>query len=106
MIRCGTVHGQDGFIARGISPHDGKSCYSNSSRDQFTLAVYGMWRFLKGCAISGILPGERNQVPPFRRELLRTDDYTGTSHLLRLDGHQAVVSSCGTVTRTKQCACR
>ena len=36
VIRCGTVHGQDGFIARGISPHDGKSCYSNSSRDQFT----------------------------------------------------------------------
>ncbi len=94
VIRCGTVHGQDGFIARGISPHDGKSCYSNSSRDQFTLAVYGMWRFLKGCAISGIL---RENGIRFLRSVADYCERTITPehryNLLRLDGHQAVVSS-------------
>ena len=94
VIRCGTVHGQDGFIARGISPHDGKSCYSNSSRDQFTLAVYGMWRFLKGCAISGIL---RENGIRFLRSVANYCERTITPehryNLLRLDGHQAVVSS-------------
>lgn len=47
VYRCATVHGHPGFVARGITPRDGKSCYSNSSRDQFTLAVYGVWRFLR-----------------------------------------------------------
>lgn len=42
-----TVHGTPGFVARGVSPRDGESVYINSSRDQFTLAVYAVWRFLR-----------------------------------------------------------
>ena len=37
-------HGRPGFVARGFSPFAGNLCYPNSSRDQFTLAVFGAWR--------------------------------------------------------------
>ncbi len=47
IYNCTVQHENPGFIVRGISPRDGKSCYPNSSRDQFTLAIYGAWRFLK-----------------------------------------------------------
>ena len=92
--RCATVHGRPGFVARGITPRDGKSCYSNSSRDQFTLAVYGIWRFLR--TFPDAPAAERRKA----RELLRSialhcesavtpeRDYD----LGRLDGGRAVVS--------------
>lgn len=40
-----TVHGEPGFIARGVCVQDGKSIYPGSSRDQFTHVVHGLWRF-------------------------------------------------------------
>ena len=40
------VGGVEGFLARSISPKDGKSFYPNSSRDQYTLFVYSVWRYL------------------------------------------------------------
>lgn len=42
---CATVHGQKGFICRSVSALDGKTYYIGSSRDQFTHAMYGMWRY-------------------------------------------------------------
>ena len=40
-----TVHGEPGFIARGVCVEDGQSIYPGSSRDQFTHVVHGLWRF-------------------------------------------------------------
>lgn len=41
-----TVHGVPGFPARGVSPKDAKKqVYINSSRDQVTHAVHGLWRY-------------------------------------------------------------
>lgn len=34
---CQSVHGKIGFLVRGVSPFDKKSCYFNSSRDQITI---------------------------------------------------------------------
>lgn len=94
VILCGTAHGQNGFIARGISPNDGQSCYSNSSRDQFTLATYGMWRFLKGCGISDTLRQDGakflQSVADYCERIITPENHY---NLLRLDGHQAVVST-------------
>ena len=42
---CATVHGVSGFVARGVCLEDGKSIYINSSRDQYTHAVHGLWRY-------------------------------------------------------------
>ena len=91
--RCATIHGKNGFIVRGVSPHDGKSCYWNSSRDQFTLAVYGVWRFLESYPEA---PGEARAEA---RDILRmVGDFCSTrigqpgASLGRLDGGPAVVS--------------
>lgn len=92
--RCATVHGHPGFVARSITPRDGKSCYSNSSRDQFTLAVYGVWRFLRA------FPDAPSAEIQRARELLHSIacycEHTVTAgheyDLGRLDGGRAIVS--------------
>lgn len=40
-----TVHGSPGFLARGVCPEDGKSTYVNTSRDQYTHVIYGLWYY-------------------------------------------------------------
>ncbi|MEN3943916.1 hypothetical protein WJU23_21620 [Prosthecobacter sp. SYSU 5D2] len=42
---CATVHGVPGFVARNVCPEDGKSVYINSSRDQVTHFVHGLWQY-------------------------------------------------------------
>jgi hypothetical protein len=41
--RCATDHGIPGFLSRGICHEDLRSIYINSSRDQYTHAVHGLW---------------------------------------------------------------
>ncbi len=43
MELCMDVCSRPGFVARSVSPADGVSHYSNSSRDQFTHWVWGAW---------------------------------------------------------------
>ena len=45
MELCATVHGKRGYVARSVSHRDGKSCYPESSVDQFTLWAWGLWRY-------------------------------------------------------------
>lgn len=45
LKRCATVHGVRGFVARNVCPEDGKSVYINSSRDQVTHFVHGLWQY-------------------------------------------------------------
>ena len=93
METCALIHGVPGFVVRGISPRDGRSCYINSSRDQFTLFVYGLWRY-SHC---------RNITENIRRKisniLCHVADYCervvtpeNNYDLLRLDGMPALVS--------------
>ena len=42
---CATVHGVRGFVARNVCPEDGRGVYINSSRDQVTHFVHGLWRY-------------------------------------------------------------
>ncbi len=42
---CVTVHGVRGFVARNVCPEDGRGVYINSSRDQVTHFVHGLWRY-------------------------------------------------------------
>jgi hypothetical protein len=42
---CATVHGVRGFVARNVCPEDGRSVYINSSRDQVTHFVHGLWQY-------------------------------------------------------------
>lgn len=45
LRRCATVHGVRGFVARNVCPADGRSIYINSSRDQVTHFVHGLWQY-------------------------------------------------------------
>ena len=42
-----TVHGDLGFLARGVCPEDGRSVYPASSRDQVTHALHGLWHYAR-----------------------------------------------------------
>ena len=43
MELCMDVCARPGFVARSVSPEDGRSHYTNSSRDQYTHWVWGAW---------------------------------------------------------------
>jgi hypothetical protein len=47
LKRCVTVHGVRGFVARNVCPEDGSSIYINSSRDQVTHFVHGLWQYYR-----------------------------------------------------------
>ena len=81
-----TVHGKRGFIARSISPRDGRSCYINSSRDQYTLFVYGIWKYFHSSLSS---EKEKEQI----RDLLSgiAEFCEKETMLLRLDGAPGLV---------------
>ncbi|MBQ7097717.1 MAG: hypothetical protein IJN96_06525 [Clostridia bacterium] len=42
---CATVSDDRGYLARGVSPLDGKSHYINSSRDQYTQCIYALFHY-------------------------------------------------------------
>ena len=42
-----TAHGDVGFVARGISPADGKTVYPGTSVDQYTYFVYSLWKYAR-----------------------------------------------------------
>ncbi len=56
---CATVHQVKGFVARSISPLDGRSCYPESSRDQYTHFGYGLWTYHNSGMASD---AEKNQI--------------------------------------------
>lgn len=61
-----TVHSDPGFLARAVLPADGKSVYPNSSRDQYTHAVHGLWYYYRSVLCEGD-EGEKEAI----REVLR-----------------------------------
>lgn len=47
IFLCADVAKVPGFLARSVSPRDGRSHYAQSSRDQYTYAVYALWRLYR-----------------------------------------------------------
>jgi hypothetical protein len=100
-----TVHGVPGFLARGVCVEDRKSVYVNSSRDQYTHAAHGCWRYLHSplcnnrtkIEIGAILSGfadrmTRNVTAANDYDSLRADgtrDPRGISRMWNVKGHEA-----------------
>ncbi len=47
LKRCATVHEVPGFVARNVCREDQTSVYINSSRDQYTHFVHGLWKYAR-----------------------------------------------------------
>ncbi len=93
LLSLGTVHGKRGFIVRGISPADGKSCYGNSSRDQFTLAVFGLLTFWRNRRCDARLRQETAELlSAVADHCEETVTPENNYSLRRLDGGRAIVS--------------
>ncbi len=93
LHRVTTVHGRVGFFARGISPRAPGLTYSNTSRDQLTLAVYGLWRQLHSAGADGELRTQcvfllQAAAADCRKFITPANSYD----LLRLDGKRGLVS--------------
>lgn len=74
MIARGTLnlasrHGYKGFVARGICVDDGRSICANSSIDQFTHWVHGLWRY----AASGM--GRKAYVEEYKTLLVEVAEF-------------------------------
>ena len=92
MELCATVHGKKGFLARSVSINDKKSCYFNSSRDQYTLFVYGLWRFYHSSL------SDHSQKEKAKKLLIDVAEYfeknvssENNYNALRLDGKPGLV---------------
>jgi len=102
---CATVHGVTGFLARAVCPEDRKSVYPNSSRDQYTHAVHGLWLYYHSplcdeptkARIRVILSAiadrmTRTVTPANDYDSLRLDgsrDTRGISRMWNVMGHEA-----------------
>jgi hypothetical protein len=103
--RCATAHGVPGFLARGVCCEDRKGIYINSSRDQYTHAVHGLWLYYHSplssaetrTAIGAIVAAiadrmTRNVTPENDYDSLRADgsrDPRGINRMWNVKGHEA-----------------
>ncbi len=102
-----TVHSDPGFLARAVLPADGKSVYPNSSRDQYTHAVHGLWHYYRSPLCEGNEAEKeeirkvlsliadrmiRNVIPENDYDSLRLDgsrDTRGISRMWNVLAHEA-----------------
>ncbi len=101
---CATAHGVPGFLARAVCHEDLKSIYLNSSRDQYTHAVHGLWHYFHSPLCSSTRKQEissivsaiadrmiRNVTPENDYDSLRADgsrDTHGISRMWNVKGHE------------------
>jgi len=89
---CATVSGVPGFLVRSVSPNDGKSYYPNTSRDQYTLFVYAMWRLWQAESTSPAVKREiARMLVDMAAYLQRTVTREHGWSIPRLDGRASVV---------------
>ena len=84
---CITVHGVPGFVARGVCLEDGRSIYINSSRDQYTHAVHGLWRYYRSPLCDETTKAEiRQLLSAIAERMIRTVTPENHYDTLRADG--------------------
>lgn len=93
LIRSGTAAPERGFIARAVSPIDGKSIYMDSSRDQYTNWVYAAHLAINSDLVSEEQKAVLRQILVWIAEKCERDVKPETGGwLMRLDGKPGIVS--------------
>ncbi|MBE5040913.1 hypothetical protein [Ructibacterium gallinarum] len=86
LLLCASVSNESGYVARSVSPVDCKSYYINSSRDQYTHWIYGLYKayFSKLCSnnlkvcikkkiVEVVTKFERDVIPENHYSIVRAD---------------------------------
>ena len=71
VARCCFAHGRPGFLARSVCRADPSLCYPATSRDQITMAAFGLWRRLRSPLAAAAPDAARDA----RRVLAATADF-------------------------------
>lgn len=93
LRKCAETGIDDGFLARSISPLDGKSYYIESSRDQYTHWVFFAWRYSQSPVCTEEERGFIRRFLAAIAERAHKNVVPETKYnLLRKDGGHAIVS--------------
>ena len=99
LFLCGEIGKTPGFLARSVSPADGASYYLNSSRDQYTLYIYALWRYFQWPQAT---EAERDRIRKILVNIAAFAERTVTPEndfsLTRDDGGPAIVCKMWTAT--------
>lgn len=92
LFRCAQIPGAPGFVARSISPADGKSHYFGSSRDQYTHWVYSAVRLYDASFCPAFVKDQiKTVLVDIAEKCLRDVIPENNYNLLRSDGKQEMV---------------
>lgn len=86
---CTLAHGVPGFVARAVSPKAPAKIYTNSSRDQYTHCVHGLWRYYRSPLCEEATKGEiREVLRGIAERMLRNVTAENDYDSLRADGQR------------------
>ncbi len=92
LMRNTRVSTQEGFLARGVLPTDGKTHYINSSRDQYTHWICAMYHYYRSPLCTDVQKKEiTDALCAFARKAERDVTAENKWLLLREDGRPALV---------------
>jgi len=95
MRRCATVHGVSGFIARNVCVEDGKSIYINSSRDQYTHFVHGLWKYYHSPIVDSATKAEiRSILTAVAERMIKFVTSANDYDFCRADGKRCPLGIC------------
>jgi len=87
LVLLGTLSPSQGFVIRGVCPSDGRGHYCESSRDQYTWFVYGLWRYCRSpLATEANLAKARNIITAVCERMARNVVPEHDYHIGREDG--------------------
>ena len=93
MLDCVACAKSEGFVPRGVTPTDEKSCYPDSSIDQYTMFVFGMIRFFEsGLATDAEKERIKNAIVSVAKRAEKNPTAENDYDLLRDDGGKSIVS--------------
>lgn len=95
LRRCATVHGVRGFVARNVCPEDATSVYINSSRDQVTHFVHGLWQYYHSPLSTDAIKAQiRTVLADVAERMIETVTPENDYDFLRADGKRCPLGIC------------
>lgn len=92
---CATVHGVPGFLARNVCRDDRQSVYINSSRDQYTHGVHGLWKFYRSPLSDDVTKDEiRNILAAVADRMIQFVTPENDYDFCRADGQRCPLGIC------------